>query len=159
MASTITPQPAAARRLVADLLLAAADRIEANPHLGPNATVSPAFGRGILTMTVRAQLAGLREDVAAAERSEYGSGLAASYYGRLNAGTRTHQDAARYASTTAQRATSVRRALRDAELAAEQNILAALDAVGPIIVGTTRGQLVDRFRTAASYVRRPAMTS
>lgn len=159
MAATTQPQPTPVRRLVADLLLAAADRIEANPHLGPNATVSAGFGRGILTMTVRAQLAGLRDEAAATERSEYGSGLSADYYVRRGQGSTAHQDAARYASTTSLRATAARRALREAELAAEQNIVAALALVGPIVVGTTRGQLADRFRAAGSHVRRPAMTS
>ncbi|MFD9256951.1 hypothetical protein [Streptomyces sp. NPDC059538] len=135
---------------VAALLLAAADRIEANPHLGPTATVSAGFPRGILTMTVRAQLAELREDVASAERAEYASGLAADYYGRRNPDSRTHRDADRYADTTAQRATTARRALREAEYAAEQNILAALAATGPIAAGTTRGDLVDLFRLAAA---------
>ena len=143
----------------ADLLLNAADRIEANPHLGPNATVSAGFPRGILTMTVRAELADLRDDVAGAERTERGSGLAADYYGSRYPNSRTHRDADRYASKTSDRATAARRALREAEIAAEQNILAALAAIGPIAVGTTRSQLVDQFRVAASYVRRPAMTS
>lgn len=147
-----------ARRLIADLLLSAADRIEANPHLSTTATVSAGFPRGILTMTVRTELAGLRDVAAATERSEYGSGLTADYYGRRRPNSPTHRDAARYADTTSLRAAAARRNLRDAELAAEQNILAALAAVGPIGVGTTRGQLVEAFRAAASDVRHPAMT-
>lgn len=153
-----TTKPAPVRRLVADLLLAAADRIEANPHLGPNATISAAFGRGILTMTVRAELAELRDAAAATERSEYGSGLTADYYGQRRPNGNAHRDAARYADTTSLRAAAARRNLREAELAAEQNIVAALAAVGSIIAGTTRGQLVEAFRAAASHVRRPAMT-
>ncbi|MFI8499427.1 hypothetical protein ACIGFK_13160 [Streptomyces sp. NPDC085524] len=137
------------RSSVAELLLSAADRIEANPHLGATATVSAGFPRGILTMTVRADLAGLREQVATAERSEYGSGLTADYYGRRNQSSAAHRDSSRYAAVTSLRATAARSALRDAELAAEQNILAALAAVGPITAGTTRGQLVDLFRLAA----------
>ncbi|MFD8949432.1 hypothetical protein ACFV0B_11315 [Streptomyces xanthophaeus] len=145
--------------VVADLLLAAADRIEANLYLTATASVSAGFARGILTMTVRAELADLRDDVAGAERTELGSGLAADYYGRHYPNSRTHRDADRYANKTTTRATAARRSLREAEIAAEQNILAALAAVGPIAVGTTRGQLADAFRAAASHVRRPAMTS
>lgn len=136
--------------VVAGLLLAAAARIEANPYLGASATVSAGFPRGILTMTVRAELACLRDDVAGAERIERGSGMAADYYGSRNPNSRTHRDAARYATTTTQRATAARRALRETEYAAEQNILAALAAVGPITAGTTRGDLVDLFRLAAA---------
>lgn len=149
-ATTITRNAAA--QAVADLLLSAADRIEANPHLGANAAVSAGFPRGILTMTVRAELADLREDVAGAERVERGSGLAADYYGRQYPNSRTHEDANRYAATTTQRAATARRTLREAEYAAEQDILAALAAVGPIAAGTTRGDLVDLFRLAAAVV-------
>lgn len=140
-----------------DLLIAAANRIEANPHLGATAAVSAGFPRGILTMTVRAELAELRDEVAGAERTEHGSGLAADYYGRLYPDSRTHRDASRYATTTNLRAATARRNLREAELAAEQSIVAALAAVGPIVVGTTRGQLVEAFRAAASNVRRPVV--
>ncbi|MFE2850602.1 hypothetical protein ACFXJO_05640 [Streptomyces lavendulae] len=137
---------------VTELLLAAADRIEANPHLNPTAKVSAAFPRGILTMTVRAQLAGLRDDVAGAERVEHGASLAADYYSRWYQGDRTAEDSARYAATTSLRATAARRALRDAELAFEAAIVAAINLVGPIAVGTTRGQLAGRFRTVAADV-------
>ncbi|OLZ72545.1 hypothetical protein AVW11_03905 [Streptomyces amritsarensis] len=137
----------------AGLLLSAADRIDANPHLTATAAVSAAFPRGILTMTVRAELAGLREELAAAERSEHASGLAASYHGRRDRGSAAHHDAARYASSTSQRATAARRALREAEYAAERHIVAALGFVGPVEVGTTRGQLADLLRAAASLAR------
>lgn len=143
----------------ADLLLAAADRIESNPHLGRNATVSAGFPRGILTMTVRAQLAELREQAVTTERTEYGTGITADYYARRRPNGPAHRDAARYASKTSDRATAARQALREAEIAAEQHIVAALDLIGPIVVGTTRGQLADTFRAAASHVRRPAMTA
>lgn len=143
---------------VASLLIAAADRIEANPHLGATAKVSAGFPRGILTMTVRAQLAGLRDAVATAERSEFGSGTTADYYARRRPNSPAHRDAARYATTTSLRATAARRNLREAEYAAEQNILAALATIGPITVGATRGQLAEAFRAAASHVR-PARTA
>lgn len=149
----------ASTQTVTDLLLAAADRIEANPHLSATATVGAGFPRGILTMTVRAELAELRDAAAATERSEYGSGLTADYYGQRRPNGPAHRDAARYADTTSLRAAAARRALREAEIAAERSIVAAFSAVGPIVVGTTRGQLVEAFRAAASYVRRPAMTS
>ncbi|MCY0917010.1 hypothetical protein OS965_02315 [Streptomyces sp. H27-G5] len=136
----------------AALLLAAADRIDANSVLDSTARVGTSFPRAILAMTARSTMADLRETVASVERGERLAGLRADLYQRTAPGIGAQRDSRRYADSTGQRATQARQQLSTAETSASHGVDSILALVGPIPAGITRGDLAELFRTAAELV-------
>lgn len=135
---------------ITTLLFAAADRIDANPHLAPTATVSAGFPAAILGMTARSMQAGLRETVAAAERTELANSLRASLYQRTAASIGAQRDSRHSAHQAVGRATQARRQLTAAETSTAQDIGDILDLIGDIPAGITRRQLASLFRDTAT---------